>query len=238
MWTYNYNSELYHHGIKGQRWGVRRTKKQLGYKSTSISAARARKSNEKVDKSFNNWKENSQKKQNAIDLGKKATDAKIAYENNKTDKSLKREYKDSNKVYKKALSENTTYRKGSVRQEVGRDASRKYMSEAKKVKAQLNSDPSNKVLQKKYSDLMSKHDIERAKAKRSAKQASFKRTMTMTVKTVATATAVAAGAYAINRALDKSNVTMNGRKVSFSKETLSNVVDFAKKGKDFMGYMY
>lgn len=24
MWTYTYNNELYHHGIKGQKWGVRR----------------------------------------------------------------------------------------------------------------------------------------------------------------------------------------------------------------------
>lgn len=24
MWTYNYTNELYHHGVKGQKWGVRR----------------------------------------------------------------------------------------------------------------------------------------------------------------------------------------------------------------------
>lgn len=24
MWTYNYSNELYHHGVKGQKWGVRR----------------------------------------------------------------------------------------------------------------------------------------------------------------------------------------------------------------------
>lgn len=26
--------ELYHHGVKGQKWGVRRTKEQLGYKTS------------------------------------------------------------------------------------------------------------------------------------------------------------------------------------------------------------
>lgn len=32
--------ELYHHGIKGMKWGVRRTKKQLGYKvSRSLKKA-------------------------------------------------------------------------------------------------------------------------------------------------------------------------------------------------------
>lgn len=34
MWQYNYSGELYHHGIKGQRWGVRRTQKQLGHDRT------------------------------------------------------------------------------------------------------------------------------------------------------------------------------------------------------------
>ena len=28
-----YKNELMHHGIKGQRWGVRRTPAQLGYKT-------------------------------------------------------------------------------------------------------------------------------------------------------------------------------------------------------------
>lgn len=31
----NYNNELFHYGIKGMKWGVRRTKEQLGYKSKS-----------------------------------------------------------------------------------------------------------------------------------------------------------------------------------------------------------
>lgn len=33
MWKYN-NNELYHHGIKGMKWGVRRSRAQLGYSSS------------------------------------------------------------------------------------------------------------------------------------------------------------------------------------------------------------
>lgn len=29
MWQYNYTPDLYHHGIKGQKWGVRRSKEEL-----------------------------------------------------------------------------------------------------------------------------------------------------------------------------------------------------------------
>lgn len=32
MWTYNYSNELYHHGVKGMRWGVRNDKKLSGYR--------------------------------------------------------------------------------------------------------------------------------------------------------------------------------------------------------------
>ena len=234
---------LQHYGIKGMKWGRR---KQTGYKSTGIRSGMARRSNEKVDKSFKNWNENAKKRDNAIDLGKKANAAKLAYEGNKSDKSLKGDYKQANKEYKKALSKNTTYRKGVVRQEVGRDASRKYLSEAKKVKKQLTNDPSNKVLQKKYNDLMSKHDVERAKArkavdvaaKRSRKKASMKRTMTMTVKATATTAMVTAGIYAVNKYLSNHQVTLNNKPVRMSSKTVSDIANIAKAGKRFMEFMY
>ena len=36
------DNELYHHGIKGQKWGVIRTKAQLGYPTTKKKTTRER----------------------------------------------------------------------------------------------------------------------------------------------------------------------------------------------------
>ena len=246
MVIYYEPSYLAHHGVKGMKWGVRRTKKQLGYHSTGVRSALARRSNEKVDKGFKNWKDNAQKRDDAVDLGKKANAAKLAYQANKSDKDLKTAYKSARKDYKKALRQNTTYRKGVVKQEVGRDASRKYLSEAKKIKKQLEADPSNKALQKRYNDLMSKHDVERAKARRAVdvstkrmrRKASFKRSMTMTTKAVATSAAIAAGTYAANRYLSNHEVTLNGKRVNFSTSNVNDVINMANKARDFLGYFY
>lgn len=38
MWKYNYTNELYHYGVKGMKWGVRRTKEQLEHDRYSIEA--------------------------------------------------------------------------------------------------------------------------------------------------------------------------------------------------------
>jgi hypothetical protein len=247
MWTYNYTNELYHYGVPGMKWGERRRQdKGVGYKSTGVRAALARRSNKKVDKSFEKWKENDNKRNNAIDLGKTANAAKIAYERDKSNVDLKTAYKTANKQYKKALSENTTYRKGAVRQEVGKDISRKYLSEAKKTKKQLANDPSNKELQKQYDKLMSKHDVERAKArraadvgsKRSQKIASIKRGMTIAITTAAGTAAAAAGAYAVNRYLNNHNVTLNGKRIQFSAQNISNIGEYVKKARDVAGFFY
>lgn len=234
------SNELYHFGVKGMRWGHRKN----NYRSTSVRSAMARRENNKVDKGFKDWNENAKKRDNAIELGKKANVSRRAYENDKSNKSLKSAYKQDNKAYKKALRKNTTYRKGVVKQEVGKDISRKYLSDAKKVKKQLDADPTNKQLKKKYNELMSKHDVERAKArkavekanKRSRKKAAIKRGMTMSVKAAGATAACAAGAYAVNRYLDNHNVTINGRRVQLKAQNISDVVGKAKKVKDFLGY--
>ena len=241
------NYELYHYGVKGMKWGVRKDRPGgPGYRSTGIRSAMARRANEKVDAGFKDWNENSKKKATAVDLGKKANVAKLAYEQNKSDKGLKSAYKQANKKYKQALAGNTAYRQGAIRKEVGQDASRKYLSEAKKVKKQLVNDPGNKELQKKYNELMSKHDVERANArraaevgaKRSRRMASIKRSMTMTTKAVATSAAITAGVYAANKYMSNHEVTVNGRRVNFSAQNVSDVISTANKVRDFMGYFY
>ena len=163
---YQYPNYLMHYGIPGTKWGVRKK----DYSSTSVRAAMARRQNDKVDAGFKNWNDNSKKKANAIDLGKEMNTNRMAYESNRN-KKTKAAYKSSKKAYKKALRKNTTYRKGAIRGEVGKDASRKYLSAAKKVKKQLDADPNNKQLKRQYSDLMSKHDLKRGKASKEAYEA-------------------------------------------------------------------
>lgn len=230
MWTYVSAHELYHYGVKGMRWGVRR----------------ARRENEKIDKSFKNWNTNAKNKANAIDLGKKANSARMDYERDSQNKDKKKAYKQANREYKQALRTNTTYRKGAIRGEVGKDMSRKYLSEAKAIKKQLNADPNNKVLQKQYKYLSDQHQYERAKArkapevgaKRSARKAALKRQMTMAVKSVATAAAIAVGVAAVNKVLNSNNVTLNGKRVSLSAQNVSDIGKLIKTGKTIMGFFY
>lgn len=227
---YQYPDYLIHYGIPGMKWGVRKK----DYSSTSVRAAMARRQNDKVDAGFKNWNDNSKKKANAIDLGKEMNTNRMAYESNRN-KQTKAAYKSSKKAYKKALRKNTTYRKGAIRGEVGKDASRKYLSAAKKVKKQLYADPNNKQLKRQYSDLMSKHDIERAKARkapevganRSRKIAAVKRGLTMSAKAAATTAAVGGGLYLANK-----------YGILNTQISSDDVIRYAKVGKKILTYVY
>lgn len=59
--------ELYHYGVKGQKWGVRRTKAQLGYKTTS---SKKKKANSFI-KSYVNKRKTAKKKKVAAEKTKK-----------------------------------------------------------------------------------------------------------------------------------------------------------------------
>lgn len=85
MWEYNYYSydELYHYGIKGMKWGIRRTAAQLGHYVRSKKTARKRKAAlEKARKTKVANKKAAEKRQELLDKGllspKKMTDKELA----------------------------------------------------------------------------------------------------------------------------------------------------------------
>lgn len=51
-----HNGEIYHHGVKGMKWGVRRTKEQLGYKNKSKASNKSLSINEKFSMKKTNIK--------------------------------------------------------------------------------------------------------------------------------------------------------------------------------------
>lgn len=219
------NDELYHYGVKGMKWGVRNAETIARYhRNRGPSAILARRSNKKVDKSFDDWKRNDALKKDAIEKGIKANQSRIAYEKDKKNSDLKRQYKADQKAYKEAYSKNTTYRKGDIKQAVLQDSARKSLSEAKRIKKQLDKDPTNKDLQKQYKTFQDHHDVDRAKARRAPEAArnrsqaiaNLKRARTIAVKTAIASAAVAVGAkyckeHNIN--IDLNEVAVNTKRI-------------------------
>lgn len=89
MWNYNYydDKELYHHGIKGMKWGVRRTPAQLGHDTGGVDLQKAKKKVDAANTIVNetrNINNNVSKKQS-----KKVQKQKMAEVKSMSDKELR-----------------------------------------------------------------------------------------------------------------------------------------------------
>ena len=89
MWNYNYydDNELYHHGIKGMKWGVRRTPARLGHDTGGVDLQKAKKKVDAANTIVNetrNINNNVSKKQS-----KKVQKQKMAEVKSMSDKELR-----------------------------------------------------------------------------------------------------------------------------------------------------
>lgn len=89
MWNYNHydDNELYHHGIKGMKWGVRRTPAQLGHDTGGVDLQKAKKKVDAANTIVNetrNINNNVSKKQS-----KKVQKQKMAEVKSMSDKELR-----------------------------------------------------------------------------------------------------------------------------------------------------
>lgn len=116
MWQYNYNieQELYHHGILGQRWGVRRYQNSDG----SLTAA-GRRHLKQLDKQDTKWANKNYKKiyKQAYDSSKDELHAYLKSEVNPYFKEVNRTYIN---IYNKKMSELMTKSASSLTSPSGR----------------------------------------------------------------------------------------------------------------------
>ena len=123
MWQYEYNNELYHYGVKGMKWGVRRTRNEaLSSARSNYKAAKKnyKRSNIEYSKSFDrayNYSGRHLISQYVNKKHKAESDRRWADAVNKAEasKQAKKDYKQAKKEYKQVKAErkkaiNETYK--------------------------------------------------------------------------------------------------------------------------------
>lgn len=118
-----YSNELYHHGIKGQKWGVRRYQNSDG-SLTEAGQKRYNKGVKILEKKYKREYMRDTRKERFSELKNSKRDKDGTYSDKELDKILNRQYKDAEKYVKDKMSKVTM-----------EDAMKAYSTHQKKVAA-------------------------------------------------------------------------------------------------------
>jgi hypothetical protein len=118
-----YSNELYHHGIKGQKWGVRRYQNPDG-SLTEAGQKRYNKGVKILEKKYKREYMRDTRKERLSELKNSTRDNDGTYSDKELDKILNRQYKDAEKYVKDKMSKVTM-----------EDAMKAYSTHQKKVAA-------------------------------------------------------------------------------------------------------
>lgn len=82
-WTNEESDELAHHGIKGMKWGIRRAKAQLGYKTSGLKSKKSSSNSTKKEQTSNKKSSSKSRKFTKEDISRKFNKGKDFIKNNK-----------------------------------------------------------------------------------------------------------------------------------------------------------